>query len=601
MRVSNWISLIALVIILLSATQGVIQAKLYQLKVSISRDKLMNFELSSQALRTRFRKELLQNVTNYRDEIKQNLIEASILNSITPAELKSNILVDIGISISNVVRTMSLRPILRLKKDRELLLIIKYAFFMERNRHYKVASEKYENVIQDLDGSENDMLAFSLLHQGYCLSSYGSYKKATKQLKRTQKEFPGTHFSQTASVLLSLLIEREKIIQEIKSKQLNDLEKARVYYKNKIYGKACSFYEKSTNITSQDKFQFAYCSEEIGKQKRAIALYASLANSASSVNIKTARLANRRLLILGNLYKAGDDVSKLAKKNAIRLKDNIALSEIQQASKEQEKAVVIKEIIETLKANEPKLDEITTDEKIEEKIFLNELGKELSTKVTLGKEEQKELRNQVEKNENSLKEILKVRKEQEDKKRLAKEEERKQKEQENKERLAKEEEERKQKEQENKERLAKEEEERKRKALSKINIQDQKDKLSVLKGDQKGLKDYEKQLVDQKYYKIRLFLLDGRYINATKIIFAKEEALLKGSTLVGSVKIGTIKRIDYILENKRKIYTKKSKFNIFLEGNKIIQSFRIDFLTNKKIRINSKIYSQEELVEIQKP
>ena len=82
----TWFITISLILLLILSTQGIVQAKLFQLKVSVSRERLMNFELSSKALRARFR-EIFQNPDDYRSEIKRNVIESAILNNQVVADL----------------------------------------------------------------------------------------------------------------------------------------------------------------------------------------------------------------------------------------------------------------------------------------------------------------------------------------------------------------------------------------------------------------------------------------------------------------------------------------------------------------------------------
>ena len=141
MRYSSWLMVLVLILILVVSTQAIIQAKLFELKVTVSRDRLMNFELSSKVLRQRF-KEKLENQDDYRSEIKRNVLEASILNESSPKELDTSYLDSVGIAFVNSVRLMSLKPLLQIQRDRELLLLVKYAFYLERSNSLKPAAEK---------------------------------------------------------------------------------------------------------------------------------------------------------------------------------------------------------------------------------------------------------------------------------------------------------------------------------------------------------------------------------------------------------------------------------------------------------------------------
>lgn len=383
----TWFITIALILLLILSTQGIVQAKLFQLKVSVSRERLMNFELSSKALRARFR-EIFQNPDDYRSEIKRNVIESAILNNQVIVNLDSSYLEDIGIAIVNSIRFMSLKPLLHLHRDRKLLLVTKYAFFMERNRRLEQAVGRYKDVIDALGKHKSEILAFALLHHGYCLASLGKFSQAALSLQKTVDDFPGSHFSQTAVLLLSLLLNREKLSKEIKNKNLSDIGKARAYYNAGLYSKACEIYTRTLGIKSDDGYRWGRCSEEIGKQKRALRIYKDL--TIKRGDSKFARLANRRLLILGNFYHAGKDVVKVAQKNAIRLNDRAALKEITVAAEEQREAVVVQEIITGLQeVNFDKGDQFLTN--LDTKSLLKEIGTELVQNVAVKKEIRQEL------------------------------------------------------------------------------------------------------------------------------------------------------------------------------------------------------------------
>ena len=385
----TWFAVIFLIFVLILSTQGVVQAKLFQLKVFVSRERLMNFELSSKALRVRFR-ETFQNSDDYRTEIKRNVLESAILNNQALADLESTYLEDIGMAVVNSIRIMSLKPVLHLQRDRKLLLLTKYAFFMERNHRVELAASRYEDVIGALKNYKSEILAFTLLHHGYCLASMGKVPGAIQSLERVVEKFPGTHFSQTASLLLSILLRREKFSKGIEGKNMTKLQKARSYYKAGLHDKACDIYAKEKNKKSYDNYRWGRCSEAIGKQKRALKIYKGLTKSSGEF----ARLANRRLLILGNFYHAGKDVTEIAQKNAIRLNDGVALKEITNASKEQREASVVKEIITELKEvkfqNEGQF--LTG---IDTKSLLKDIGTELVQNIAVKKEIRKELENSI--------------------------------------------------------------------------------------------------------------------------------------------------------------------------------------------------------------
>ncbi len=394
MRYSTWIILFIVILLLLLTTQGIVQAKLYQLKVSVSQDRLMNFEISSEALRSRFR-EIFKNPDDYKSEIKRNVVESGILNNVDPSDLEANIVVRFGVAFSNSVRLMSLKPILRLSQDRKIILLVKYAFFMERNRKMDIAAKKYQEALALIQkGEKSNMMGFALLHSGYSYAVIGERKKAIVLLQKTVDDMPGTHFAQTAVILLNILLENEKTESHILTQKTSTIDKARALFKSGIYDKSCNFYDQSAGLTVDDIYKKGRCREEIGKRKEAIQIYSELANKSGQVALQ----ANRRLLILSKFYSAGKDIEKQAEKNAKRLLDKNVVNEINSAAKEQKKSLVVREIISNLKDIQVKQDN-KQDIDDQEKILIKEIGTELTSNINIDQKDKMDLDYELKKRE----------------------------------------------------------------------------------------------------------------------------------------------------------------------------------------------------------
>ena len=558
-----WIVAISLILFLILSTQGVVQAKLFQLKVSVSRERLMNFELSSKALQARFR-EIFKNPDDYRSEIKRNVIESGILNNRVLVDIESGFMENLGIAVVNSIRIMSLKPILHLHRDRKLLLILKYAFFMERSRRLEIAVERYEDVINILQNRKNDILAFSLLHHGYCLASMGRFSPAIQSLEETTNKFPGTHFSRTAAILLNILETRQKLSKRIEEKNLSSLQKARSFYQAGLYGKACEIYEKERNTKGYDKYRWGRCSEEIGKQKRALRIYKELAKSKGGGEFP--RLANRRLLVLGNFYHAGKDVIKIASQNAVRLNDSGALKEISEVAKEQREAVVVQEIITGLK--EVKLevsDNFSTD--IDTKSLLKEIGSELVQNVAVKKETRKELELRVAELE------IDIPKE------------------------SKEAEQEKQNTEESIEKLAQEKEELTVKTT----------KLEPPKKEKESIKEEEPEAAPPPVAKkrpplpsyIRVLLVDGRSFSAQKLEWDDGRVKLGGSkSIITHVPISNLKSIRARRDRRRGERAQPAYMEVNLENGEDIKT-RFASISVNGIQIKGKVYDFEDVEEIE--
>ena len=383
MYYKNLASLLIVIILLIGFTQGIVQSKLFQLRILVSRERILNFELSSKALQKRFTGDL-QKSDDYQTEINQSLLESSILNQSVPEELDSSPWILLGTAVVNSVRIMSLKPILALHKERKNLLLLKYAFFMERIRRLSIASKKYEIILKRLGNQRSESTAFALLHNAYCLNSIGKRKDAIVLLKKVSENFPNTHYDQTASQLLKIAMKWEKIAQKIKSQDLNDLQTAQSLYRAGIYTDSCQYYEKQiTNLGGLDNYYFAYCSEDTGNIKRAIKLYKEFIDNSSPQQFNVVRRANRRLLLLGEFYKGGKDAIEIAKKNASRLQDTSVLSKITQAAKKQKKSIVIEEIKEKIKQQEQDSKSTSIKKPTPNSELYQELGIELVTQANI--------------------------------------------------------------------------------------------------------------------------------------------------------------------------------------------------------------------------
>ena len=557
MYYKNLASLLIVIILLIGFTQGIVQSKLFQLRILVSRERILNFELSSKALQKRFTGDL-QKSDDYQTEINQSLLESSILNQSVPEELDSSPWILLGTAVVNSVRIMSLKPILALHKERKNLLLLKYAFFMERIRRLSIASKKYEIILKRLGNQRSESKAFALLHNAYCLNSIGKRKDAIVLLKKVSENFPNTHYDKTASQLLKIAMKWEKIAQKIKSQDLNDLQTAQSLYRAGIYTDSCQYYEKQiTNLGGLDNYYFAYCSEDTGNIKRAIKLYKEFIDNSSPQQFNVVRRANRRLLLLGEFYKGGKDAIEIAKKNASRLQDTSVLSKITQAAKKQKKSIVIEEIKEKIKQQEKDSKSTSIKKPTPNSELYQELGIELVTQANI--EDQR------------LIALVEKKKKQEQEK-IAKQKETQQKAQEI-------------------ELLKKQEQE---KTTKQKETQQKAKKIKLLK-KQEQRKFVQAKKEGQVY--LSLETIDKRKLRAEKIYFQQNKLLLKNNVVSTSIPLALVRRIVIIDERKKKtligqmkLYTTKGNY----KGYSILISTEQD-----RILIGKKVFSRKDVKKIE--
>ncbi|HQI20942.1 MAG TPA: hypothetical protein PLW55_16450, partial [Leptospiraceae bacterium] len=102
-------------------TQSIISVTMLELRVQIASERILNFELSSRMLKTRFR-QMLSGNENLKSEIKLNVLESSVLN-FDKFELDGtdSWLNRFGVVVINGVRRLNLKPPIRIQEDREFM------------------------------------------------------------------------------------------------------------------------------------------------------------------------------------------------------------------------------------------------------------------------------------------------------------------------------------------------------------------------------------------------------------------------------------------------------------------------------------------------
>ncbi len=295
-------------------------------------------------LQERFRS-LTAGSEDWRTEIKKNVMESAIMNAANPDELRLTPLQLVGLAAVNAVRMVSLKPFLRLSQDQEQLARVKLAFLYERNRRFDAAIKTYRETIPGLKGSAPDLHAFSQLHLGYCLAVSGDREAARTALEAVRSDHAGSHFAETASVLLRLLEQNERAQEEIEARELTPLERARAFFVARLYSRAAEAFQALRPLAPMDEYRFRRSQEETGKVQEAITGYRAIVTE--NRDPEAVREANRRLLLIGHFYGGDRETRQFAEQTAQQIGDSQAVSTVRQAAAEQRSAVVLQEIYQS--------------------------------------------------------------------------------------------------------------------------------------------------------------------------------------------------------------------------------------------------------------
>jgi tetratricopeptide (TPR) repeat protein len=343
------IAVVALLFVII--LHSIVRIKLYDLNAKIKREQIQNYELSSRMLEARFRS-YLYGGDAFKEEVRISVLESSIMNG-AEGEMASQIGISekIGMGVVNTVRFLYLQPLLEVSEDQESLILLQYAFLMERNRKYAVASEKYTEIEDRLRKKKNNDYGFVLLHNGYCLALIGKTAESIVRLRRVMEQFPGSHYAETAKLLLDILTEREDDKRKIETKYSNVVDQADELFRSGQYALALEKYGEDKNLNIPHRLYRARSLEETGRIDEAVRGYIELVEQQQ--NRTVAKEANRRLLLIGNFYGGGDRLANFAEEKANVMGDTQAAKQVETASELQMQPVVV-ERLEGLTAEEAK-------------------------------------------------------------------------------------------------------------------------------------------------------------------------------------------------------------------------------------------------------
>nr|WP_244934636.1 hypothetical protein [Leptospira vanthielii] len=326
----------------------------------------MNYELSSQTLRERL-KQMFLSKDDYMSEVKVNILESGIMNSETEGlDLKMSWQDRFGLYVINSVRFLNFKPALELEEQQKTIIRLQFAFYMERTRKYPIASKKYQELEEAITSSLSDEMAFTLLHHGYCLVMMGEREKAFLKLTKAIDLFPGTHYAENASLLISFLEEGEKKKEELKNKKKSPEELAYSLFQSGDYEETLKTLESLPNLTKDQSYIKARAMEELGKTSNAVKEYIQLVKQKQ--NKEVAIRANRRLLLIGNFYQENKSLVAFSKEEANKLGDSKAAENIEEGKSLVLKPVIIEKVLKSETASNLSVEETKELNEIKENI-----------------------------------------------------------------------------------------------------------------------------------------------------------------------------------------------------------------------------------------
>ncbi|MCB1307405.1 MAG: hypothetical protein KDK30_04465 [Leptospiraceae bacterium] len=348
-----------LVLLFVCCMQAIVSVKIYELRMRISQNRILNFELSSSVLRERFLDREFGDRENLTREARRNVIESTILNEADDESLRPVWIDYVGLFVVNTVRWLSFKPALALIHDREVLLRLRFAFYMERKKRYQQAAGQYRKLARMGSDGNPQTAGFIDLHYGFCLAMAGEHNHAARRLQLVIKRYPGTHYAQTAAIILGLLEEHRRKSAVIADRDLTDLEKARLFYEQKMYRDALDYFNRYEHLLDPDLQRKARSLEETGDIKAATDLYNRLVNQSDDSDI--VRDSNRRLLMIGHFYGGGRELADESEARGRRIGDGSTMDTVRTTAQNSREDYILTELkdIETIaRENDIDLEEL---------------------------------------------------------------------------------------------------------------------------------------------------------------------------------------------------------------------------------------------------
>ncbi len=336
---------------LFHAMSGIMELKFMELKQAMERERIMNLELSSRALRNRNRIRLESG--GLQRELNRNMLESRVLNSESEEQIEHRLPLT-ALIVTNGVRLLTFKEPLHLEADREKLMALKLAFYFERSRKYDQALRIYKKL--NPEDFPPPFPAFLELHMGFCYLAMGQWDEAREDLERVVANYPATHYERAARFLLEML---ERMQEVEKSGSDDPLQMADAMFAAgncPATVKALNRARETSPLSQFYRYRLALCLEETGDITRATEIFNSLAGSAGPY----AREANRRLLMIGHFYGGGPELSIEAENRAVALGDEEMVQEVRETARVTRKPHVVEEIREW-KKDQPEKETIMHD------------------------------------------------------------------------------------------------------------------------------------------------------------------------------------------------------------------------------------------------
>jgi tetratricopeptide (TPR) repeat protein len=213
----------------------------------------------------------------------------------------------------------------------EHLIKLERGHLLERSRQYEKAALLYDEILSAKKIVPKTE-AIVLLHKGFCLSIIGNYNESVIIYKSVAKKFPNSSEATLSLKLLDFIKMIQNENSEMASKKSSSYEIGKSLFTYMDYKGAVTKLDNFIkNDTSKEKsgahFYKGRAHEELGDYIGAVDEYKSVMHLGEKSD--WSRMANRRLVMLGEIYQHKTEVTKEAKEILVAQGDSIFVKDLE--------------------------------------------------------------------------------------------------------------------------------------------------------------------------------------------------------------------------------------------------------------------------------
>lgn len=193
---------------------------------------------------------------------------------------------------------------------------LELAYFYERARKYQPAIAIYTKALEE-GGLSEQVAATMRLHRGFCLSLLGDLAGAKRDFQAVDALVKGTDENRVAMRMLEIVRGMETELKLAQKQNLSPFDQAKRLFRlgstidaMNLFNQVLTDPKATPGQKLEVRYWFGRAQEELGQDSDAVATYRNLIDESPAS--EAARMANRRLYVLGKFYQNDAELEKAA-------------------------------------------------------------------------------------------------------------------------------------------------------------------------------------------------------------------------------------------------------------------------------------------------